>query len=189
MLNTYLFKNNEIFIDAPGNADRNRIKNDLLWDINNFLNIQFDLYTFEVSMKPSNSLFCIPVSSFVKKYVEFHKLEDMFIQRTALSNDDVNHYRELMDPARKMSDDVFMEACCVENVDMEYVATSNLEHLSGVDIPEKCRSKKFLNSWLISLFPVYISLFASKEMQIVINQSDLLEPIKDIVLKHCMPKG
>ena len=48
MLNTYLFKDNEILIDAPGNANKNRIKNDLIWDINNLLTAQFNLYMFFV---------------------------------------------------------------------------------------------------------------------------------------------
>ena len=66
MLNTYLFKGNEILIDAPGNANKNRIKNDLIWDINHLLITQFNLYMFFVCRKPSDSVFCIQVSSFPK---------------------------------------------------------------------------------------------------------------------------
>lgn len=187
MLNTYLFKGNEILIDAPGNANKNRIKNDLIWDINNLLTTQFNLYMFFVCKKPSNSVFCIPVSVFPKKYVAFQQLDDMFIQRTVLSDDEINCYREIMDPQRKMNDDVFRETCCVENVDIEYVATENIDWLLSIDITGK--SMTSLNRWIISLFPVYISLFGSKEMRIVINQSSLLEPIKGIVEKHCVKKA
>ena len=86
-----------------------------------------------------------------------------------------------------MNDDVFRETCCVENVDIEYVATENIDWLLSIDITGK--SMTSLNRWIISLFPVYISLFGSKEMRIVINQSSLLEPIKGIVEKHCVKKA
>ena len=186
MLNTYLFKGNEILIDAPGNANENRIKNDLIWDINNLLTTQFNLYMFFVCKKPSDSVFCIPVSGFPKKYVAFQKLDYMFIQRTVLSDNEINCYREIMDPLRKMNDDVFRETCCVENVDIEYVATENIDWLLSIDITGK--SMTSLNRWIVSLFPIYISLFGSKEMRIVINQSSLLEPIKGIVVRHCVKK-
>ena len=186
MLNTYLFKGNEIWIEAPGNANKNRIKNNLIWDINNLLSTQFNLYTFFVCKKPSASVFCIPVSGFPTKYIAFQQLDDMFIQRTVLSDDEINRYREIMDPLRKMNDDVFRETCCVENIDIEYVATENTNRLLDLNITGK--SMTSLNRCIISLFPIYISLFGSKEMRIVINQSSLLEPIKGIVVKHCVKK-
>lgn len=46
MLNTYLLRGNEILIEAPGNSNRNKIKNDLIWDINALLSEQFELYYF-----------------------------------------------------------------------------------------------------------------------------------------------
>ena len=184
MLNTYLFKGKEILIDAPGNADKNRIKNDLIWDINNLLTPQFDLYMFFVCKKPSDSVFCRPVSNFPKKYVSFQKLDDMFVQRTIVSDDEINYYRELMDPLRKMDDVVFRETCCIENADIEYVAIESFNQLLNIDMTSKPIIS--LKRWIISLFPVYISLFGSKEMRIVINQGGLLEPIKEIVVKHCV---
>ena len=36
MLNTYLFKGTEVLINATGNTNINKIKNDLVWDINSF---------------------------------------------------------------------------------------------------------------------------------------------------------
>ena len=170
MLNTYLFKGNEILINAPGNANKNRIKNDLIWDINNLLTTQFDLYMFFMCKKPSDSVFCRLVPGFHEKYVAFQKLDDMFVQRTVLSNDD----------------DVFRETCYIENVDIEYVAIENFDRLLNIDMT--CKPMTSLNRWIISLFPVYISLFGSKEMRIVINQSDLQESIKGIVVKHCVKK-
>lgn len=186
MLNTYLFKGNEILIAAPGESNKNRIKNDLIWDINNFLTIQFNLYMFFVCKKPSDLAVCIPISDFSKKYIAFQQLDDMFIQRTVLSDDEINCYREIMDPLRKMNDDVFRETCCVENVDIEYVATENIDWLLSINITGK--SMTSLNRRIVSLFPIYISLFGSKEMRIVINQSSLIEPIKEIVVKHCVKK-
>ena len=89
-----------------------------------------------------------------------------------------------MDPLRQMDDDVFREMCCMENVDIEYVGAENFNQLLNIDI--KSRSIMSIKRWIISLFPVYISLFSSKEMRIVINQSGLLEPIKEIVVKYCV---
>lgn len=186
MLNTYLFKGNEILINAPGNANKNRIKNDLIWDINNLLTTQFDLYMFFMCKKPSDSVFCRLVPGFHEKYVAFQKLDDMFVQRTVLSNDEIDSYREIMDPLKKMDDDVFRETCYIENVDIEYVAIENFDRLLNIDMT--CKPMTSLNRWIISLFPVYISLFGSKEMRIVINQSDLQESIKGIVVKHCVKK-
>ena len=186
MLNTYLFKGKEILIEAPGNSNKNKIKNDLIWEINNFLIPRFDLYMFVVCNKPQNSNFCMPVSRFPQKYVVFHKLDDMFIHRRELSDDEINYYRGIVDPLRKMDDDVFREACTMENVDIDYVATDNLNQLLNSDIT--CKSVKSFNRLVTSIFPVYVSMFSSKEMRIEINQGDLTESIKAIVKKYCIKK-
>lgn len=187
MINTYLLKGNELLIHAPGNANTNRLKNDLIWDINNFLSTQFDLYMFFVCKNSSDSFFCIPVTNSSGKFVAFQKLDNMFIQRIVLDDDEINYYREIMDPSRQMDDDVFRETCCMENVDIEYVAAENFNQLLDIDI--KSKPMMSINRWIISSFPVYISLFSSKEMRIVINQSGLLEPIKEIVAKYCVNKA
>ncbi len=88
-----------------------------------------------------------------------------------------------MDPLRKMDDDVFTEICCMENVDIEYVATENIEWLSSVNISVK--PFRPLNQRIYSLFPVYISLFSFKEMRIILNKTDLIDPIMSIVEKYC----
>lgn len=185
MLNTYLFKGNEILINAPGNANENRIKNELIWDINHFLATQFDLYMFSVCRNPSESAICRLVSDFPKKYVAFQKLDDMFIHRKVLSDDEIDFYREIMDPSRKMNDEVFKETCCIENVDIEYVAAENIDQLLSINMPSKFMA---LNRWIISMFPIYISLFGSKEMRIVISRSGLLKPIQNIVVTHCVKR-
>ena len=185
MLNTYVFIGNEILIDAPGNSNKNKIKNDLVWDINEFLITRFDLYA--VCFRNTSDKFLCRISpKFSKKYAEFQKLDDMFIQRTKLSSDEIFFYRGIMDPKRKMGEDVFREICCIENVDIEYVATEKNNQLKNVDIT--CKSRTTLNQWIASSFPVYVSLFGSKEMRIVINQSDLLGTIKKIVENHCVKK-
>ncbi len=184
MLNIYSFNDGEILVDAPGDSNINRIKNDLVWDINDFLMSQFDLYMFFVCNQPSNSAVCIPVSQFPRKYVLFQKLDNMFFQRTVLSDDEISYYREIMDPFKKMNDDVFRETCCIENVDVEYVAVEDINHLSHLNTMH--RSIVPLSRKIALMFPIYISLFGSKEMRILINRSDLLKPIKDIVAKHCV---
>lgn len=134
MFNIYSIKGNEIFINAPGNANQNKLKNDLIWDINNFLTAQFDLYMLFDCKKPYDADFYIPVSGFMKKYLALKKLDDMFIQRTVLSDDEVNYYRKTADPLRKINDDVFRELFTVENIDMDYIAVENIEQLSGINI-------------------------------------------------------
>ena len=187
MINIYSFKGNEILIYAPGNANENKIKNDLIWDINNLLTPHFNLYTFFVCKKPSDSFYSIPISDFPKKYLSFQPIDDMFIHRTNLSNEEVNTYREMMDPLRKMNDDVFRELCCIENVDIDYIAIESSDSLSDIDIKGKFMSSIYRQ--VDSLFPICISLFSSKEMRIVINQSNLLEPIEEIIRKHCIKKA
>lgn len=183
MLNTYLIKGNEIFIEARGNANINRIKNDLIWDINNLLNAQYDLYTFYACRSQTDLEYYFPISGYSRKYVAFKKLDNMFIHRTVLSSEEIKYYRRIMDPSMKMNDDVFRESCCIENVDMEYVAIKDINQLLCVD--RHFRTTASFTRWIISSAPVYISLFGAKEMRIVINYSSLLEQIKALVLKHC----
>ena len=187
MQNTYLRKGNEIWIEAPGDGSKNRIKNDLVWDINKLLAIQFHLYRFFLCKKPPASALCIPVSGFPPKYIAFQPLDDMFLHPRVLQDDEMNRYREIMDPARKIKDDVFREMCCLENVDAEYVTAGSLDCLSNTE--KTCKSMASFRRHILSYFPVYISLFGAKEMQIVVNQSGLLEPILGIVAKHCVEKA
>lgn len=187
MQNTYLCKGNEIWIEAPGDGSKNRIKNDLVWDINKLLAARFHLYRFFLCKEPPASAFCIPVSGFFQKYIAFQPLDDMFLQTRVLRDDEMNRYREIMDPSRKIKDDVFREMCCMENVDAEYVAAGSLDCLSNTEKAGK--SMASFRRHILSYFPVYISLFGAKEMQIVVNQSGLLEPILGIVAKHCVEKA
>lgn len=187
MQNTYLRKGNEIWIEAPGDGSKNRIKNDLVWDINKLLAIQFHLYRFFLCKKPPASALCIPVSGFPPKYIAFQPLDDMFLHPRVLQDDEMNRYREIMDPSRKIKDDVFREMCCLENVDAEYVTAGSLDCLSNTE--KTCKSMASFRRHILSSFPVYISLFGAREMQIVVNQSGLLEPILGIVAKHCVEKA
>lgn len=185
MLNTYLIKGNEILINAPGNAKKNRIKNELVWDINSFLATQFELYALFMCKAPPEFTICRLVSNFPKKYVAFQKLDEMFIKRKVLSDDELSFYREIMDSSRKINDEVFKEMCCVENVDIEYVATESVDQLLNINM--QCNHTT-LTRRISSLFPVYVSLFGAKEMKILINRSSLLRPIQRIVVAHCVIK-
>ena len=183
MRNTYSVNGKEILIHAPGNSKMNKIKNDLLWDINSFLSTQFELFVFFVCRTPTEAAICRLASSFPKKYVTFQKLDDMFIRPKVLNDDEVNLYREIIDPSRKVNDDVFKEMCCVENVDMEYVAVEDVDQLLNFSAHG---SRAALTRRIRSLFPAYISVFGAKEMRIVINRSSLFKPIQSIVLAHCV---
>ena len=184
MLNIYSLKDNEILIHAPGNSNKNRIKNDLIWDINNLLTIKFDLYEFFLCKKPFDSIISKPISTFPKRYVAFQKLDNMFIMRTALDDDEINKYRKTLDPFKEMSDDVFKEACCLENVDIEYIAIESIDYLTNFDI--ESNSIKSFKINMISLFPVYVSMFGAKEVRIIINDRNMIIPIEDIVKRHCV---
>ena len=184
MVNTYLLKGNEVLIEAPGKANKNKIKNDLVWDLNEFLISKFDLYMFFTSRKTSDSFFCVPISKFFEKYLVFHKLDDMFIRRKTFSNEEFEHYRELMDPLKRMNDDVFRETCCMENVDIEYIAIEDISEINNLD--KMYKSARMLKRKIATIFPVYVSLFGSREVRIVVNRKALVEPIKDVVKKHCV---
>lgn len=183
MRNTYSFKDNEIIIKAPGNANLNRIKNDLVWDINNFLGGQYDLYSFYECKNQINLEYYFPIFGLFRKYIAFKKLDKMFTHRTVLSNEEIKLYRKIMDPSMKMNEDVFREACCLENVDMEYVAIEDINQLLRVDRGFKTTAS--FNRWIACSVPAYISLFGAKEMRIIVNQNSLLEHIQELVLMHC----
>lgn len=183
MRNTYLFKDNKILIEAPGNANMNRLKNDLIWDINNFLSAQYDLYTFYVCKSHTDLEYYFPIFGLSRKYVAFKKLDNMFTHRTVLSDEEIKLYREILDPSMKMNEDVFRESCCLENVDMEYVATEDINQLLCVD--RGFNTTASFNRWIRYSVPVYISLFGAREMRIIVNQSSLLEQIQELVLMHC----
>ncbi len=183
MRNTYTFKDNKILIEAPGNANMNRLKNDLIWDINNFLGAQYNLYAFHVCKIHTDQEYYFPIFGLSRKYVAFKKLDNMFTHRTVLSDDEIKLYREIMDPSMKMNEDVFRESCCLENVDMEYVAIEDINQLLCID--RRFNTTASFNRWIKYSVPVYVSLFGAREMRIIVNQSSLLEQIQALVLIHC----
>lgn len=110
----------------------------------------------------------------------------MFLRRRGLDEDEMKYYQEMYDPSRNMNDDVFRELCCIENVDLEYVAMDKNDRLKDNEMNGKsldCPMRQF-----ISMFPAYISLFGSMEMRIVINQDELRERIMGAVLRYCVKK-
>lgn len=183
MVNKYCVKANEIWIEAPGSARMNKIKNDLIWDLNEFLSNMFELYAVFLSKKPVALALSKRVSVFPKKYVAFRELDDMFVKRTVLSNEEIDRYRKTMDPLNRMDDAVFNELCCMENVDIEYVAVENANQLFNKDMADV--SLRQIHGYIVTRFPIYVSLFGFKEMKIVINRKELLKPIIAIVSKHC----
>ena len=172
MKNIFTVTGNLIQIEAPGSARKNRIQNDLLWDVNSFLASQYELYTIERCTRNG--------------HLEFERLDRMFIEPVLLSDAEIAYYRGILDPHHKMDDAVFIESCCVENVDMDYAALRNVEQV-------KCSACSFRNGntffrWLVSSAPVYISLFGAKEMRIYVNASGLQEKLEAIVRQYCTPK-
>ena len=103
-----------------------------------------------------------------------------------MSDKEVEQYRKIMDPLGKMADDVFEDACCMENVDLEYIAVSDTDQLLNADLT--CRSVKAFERKVRSAFLVYVSIFGAKEMRLTIRQDGLLEPIQSIVKRYCINK-
>ena len=186
MFNTYSIHGNEIWIDAPGNSNTNRLWNDLIWALNGYLSARVDLYKFHVQRKlPEGALYkCI--SSVPARYAVFQELDDMFVRPTHLSDKEVEQYRKIMDPLGEMADDVFEDACRMENVDLEYIAASDTDQLLNTDLT--CRSVKAFECKVRSAFPAYVSLFGAKEMRLTIHQDGLLKPIHSIVKRYCINK-
>lgn len=184
MENIYSLINNEIFINAPGSPNKNRIRNDLIWDLNSFLNAHFELFSFFVTKNPTNFDFYKSFLTRPKKYVVFQKLDKMFIEKNYLSDTEAEYYRNMLDPLRRMDDEVFRESCSLENVDIEYIAVKNVNQLKGINLESKYASN--FNCLIRASFPVYVSLFGAKEVRIVINQSNLFEQIERIVERYCV---
>lgn len=182
MINFYCVKDNVILITAQGSSRRNKIKNDLIWDINSFLADRFEMYAISECHSPPTSAYYIPISKNSKKYLTLQKLDDMFFSCKMLSDEEIEYYRSIMDPYRKIDDEIFKEMCCFENIDIEYIA-SEFDSFDKDFLPTTLSIRQAR-----SLFPVYVSLFGAKEVKIVVNRSDLLNPIKEIIEKYCVKK-
>ena len=140
-----------------------------------YLSARFDLYKFHVQRKLPEGALYKRISSVPVRYAVFQELDDMFVHPTHLSDEEVEQYRKTMELLGKMADDVFADACRMENVDLEYIAASDTDQLLNADLT--CRSVK-----------AFVSLFGAKEMRLTIHQDGLLEPIHSIVKRYCINK-
>jgi len=186
MINFYRLKENKFYIEAPGRTSQNRIKNDLVWDINRYLNQEYCLYEFFPFKEPPNSFNRISCLNFIfdaKWKCGLEPLNDMFIYPRELSKKEVENFRQVLDPKRRMQNDVFYESLCMENVDLDYIA---IKKNSMNDYAKPLfKTKNSLYLWVESFAPIRVSLFGAKEVQICINEMELYDPIKEIILKHC----
>ncbi len=184
MHNIYRIRENNISIWAPGSSDKNRIKNDMVWDINQFLNSRYHLYSFYETRKVLGYSYVIPITGFFRSYMIFQKLDDEFIERRTIHDEDIAFYRETLDPKRKMADEVFKESLCMENVDMEYVAVKDISELTQ-HCKESFKSPKSCRQRLKFSAPVYVSMFGAKEMEIYVNDMGVFAPLTAIITKYC----
>ena len=186
--NKFVTNGNEIYVYAPGNANSNKLKNELIWDINNALSE--DLHLFWVSKRNHHgkSLKSILESCYSPKInVVFSELDQSLLKPKAMNKEDILNYKKLVDPKGRIEDDVFFELCCLENVDIEYIATQS--PLSAQQKSISFRSVSSYNKWLISSFPVYVSLFGATEMRIIINDPKYSDLVITLVEKHCERAG
>lgn len=187
MINTYTLVNkDEIFIEAPGSSSKNRIKNNLVWDVNSFLNAKYELYSFEICRKKLKSENCLIVPFAKDRCVVFQRLDSMFINPTILSDDELQYYRRMMDPHGKMDDAVFKEACCLENVDMQYVAIKNIECYIQNGLSFESNSN--LSQWIQSSCAVYASMFGAREIRMIVNHDAIKAQLLAIIANHCKKK-
>ncbi len=185
MINVFQVKNNEILIESPGKSSVNKIKNDLIWDINQLLlSLGYSLYVFSINRMPINSLICFPFTKKPQKYLVINQLDESFINRSKINKNELNNYRRIMDPFYKMSDDVFFELCCIENTDVEYFAING--ELDSFLQQIESKKTKMIDKRIRLSAQIFISLFGFKEMQITINNNDLMGPIVNIVSSHCV---
>ncbi len=177
MINSVRIKDNEILVVAEGSTNRNRIKNIIIWKLNSMLSLKYNLFQFFIS-KRSNDDYSFPFSiGLHQRFIVFKELDKLFIEKQTVSETDILQYKQAIDPKNKISDDVFYEMCCLENVDIEYVAIKSLKEFSNISL--KFKNKKFFQEWIESEFPVYVSLFSSREVKIVVNDDTIFN---DIVL-------
>ena len=185
MNNVYSIKGSTFEIVASGSPNRNRLKNDLIWELNSFLATKYDLYSFIVKRHVQTTDVCDYSLICGKLIAEFTCLDKCFFSQViSLSESEFDYYRHILDPKKKTDNDVFRESLLLENTDLEYIAVSNLRDRLLTE--EQFKSKTLFHQWIVSVSSVYVSLFSAKEMTIKINEKTLVEPIKKIIKKYCV---
>lgn len=184
MDNRYSINKDCIKIFAPGSSRANRIKNDLLWEINQELGKTFQLlslHTTKSKVEGEDVVACIAVKSITPKYLVLKKLDRMFIDADSIDEAEARKLHAEIDP--KMDYDVFKETCCVENVDMEYIAVN--EDVFLRDLMAKSDSISSIKRYIKSTAPIYVSFFSNKEMTLLFNDLAMQKHVLPIVEKHC----
>lgn len=183
MINKALVKGNEIVIMAPGNSNSNKIKNDLIWDINIFLSANYRLYSFSLSRTKIDSYICQSIIKIPSRYISINALDEILKKRYEVNDDDLKKYRKIIDPQQKISNDVFKELCCMENLDSEYFAIDGdiydfVREIKGASVKQVRKNIETKSA-------IYVSLFGFKEMRIKVNNTNLMDSIIKIVNEHC----
>ena len=184
MDNRYSINKNCIKIFAPGSSRTNRVKNDLLWEINQELVKTFQLlslHTTKSKVEGEDVVACISVKSIPSKYLVLKKLNRMFIDTDSIEDAEARKLHAEIDP--KMDYDVFKETCCVENVDLEYIAVNAEDFLS--DLLTKSESISSIKRYIKSTAPIYVSFFSNKEMTLLFNDLAMQKHVLPIAEKHC----
>lgn len=184
MDNRYSINKDCIKIFAPGSSRTSRIKNDLLWEINQKLGRTFQLlslHTTKSKVEGENVVACISVKSIIPKYLVLKKLDRMFIDTDSIDEAEARKLHAEIDP--QMDYDVFKETCCVENVDMEYIAVN--EDVFLRDLMAKSDSISSIKRYIKSTAPIYVSFFSNKEMTLLFNDLEMQKHVLPIVEKHC----
>lgn len=184
MDNRYSINKDCIKIFAPGSSRTNRIKNDLLWEINQKLGRTLQLlslHTTKSKAEGEDVVACIAVNSITPKYLVLKKLDRMFIDADLIDEAEARKLHAEIDP--KMDYDVFKETCCVENVDLEYIAVNAEDFLS--DLLTKSENISSIKRYIKSTAPIYVSFFSNKEMTLLFNDLEMQKHVLPIVEKHC----
>lgn len=184
MVNRFSITRNRVNIYAPGSSCSNRIKNDLLWDINKQLEEKYHLFSLHITkhvMQGDDVIACISAKGLVPRYLVLKKLDRMFTEKVSIEDSEAMMLHADIDP--KMDYEVFKESCCVENVDLEYIAISEDTFISDLKMNQGSISK--MKSFIKANVPAYISYFGNKEITMLFNDVQMQSAILSIVGKYC----
>ncbi len=165
-----------------------RIKNDLLWDINTYLNKRFELYDFSESIRPqwvNSYVKAIPMNDFGDKKLYIFNLDKIFINRVVIDEDEIRQQHDIIDP--KMDYEYFKEWYAVETVDIEYFAVKSLQEFElGFQKYNKGASRKKIIQTIKLIADVYVSMYDSCNMELHFNDNNVKDDILSIVMAHCI---
>ena len=190
MINYYYIDSNSLTISTEtsnNKRNRNRIKNNLLWEINSYLSKRFELYDFSVDRRPrifNRYIESIPIKSFRKNMLNLYKLDETLVTPVVVDDIEIREQHKIIDP--ELDYECFKKWYTVETIDIEYFATEDLKNFKKTFIKDlKGTSRKDIIKTLKEIADVYISMHDSSGMELFFNERKAIEDVLSIVKAHC----